>query len=296
MARNVRKVEEHGYYELHPKPEADELKKYYESRYYDPLRKSGSGKTPEEVLAAVRAADSAEDRAWRKSVEHADIAHYLDALAPGRRVLDIGAGIGEVVANLAESGFEALGIEPSEEAGAFARAQGIPIIAADIAAFSADATRRGAFDAALLMNVLEHVLDPRETLARVRDLLAPGGVLMVRSPNDFSAIQHTAVEKLGVRRWWIADPDHVSYFSHASLARLLAASGFEARVSTCDFPIDWFLLMGRDYISDPALGRGAHEMRRNFELALDGEDRRRIYEALAAAGCGRNLIVYARKT
>lgn len=291
----VRLSDEFGYYELFPTPEADELKKYYESRYYDPLRKSKSGTTAQEVLEAVQAAESREDRAWRKAVEHADIAQYLTDLAPGKRVVDIGAGIGEVVANLAEGGFEAIGIEPSEEASAFAAAQGIPIIASDIASFSADESRRGSFDAALLMNVLEHVLDPRDTLTRIRNLLAPGGVLMIRSPNDFSDIQDAAVSTLGIRKWWIANPDHVSYFNHPALERLLNACGFEVLVKTCDFPIDWLLLMGKNYIAEPKLGRECHEMRRKFELSLKGDARRRIYEGLAAAGCGRNLIAYAKK-
>ena len=296
MTPNVKSHPVHGFPQLDPKPAADELQRFYESKYYDPLRKSAPGTSVGAIIEASAKNESDEDRAWRFETEHVDIAHYLEALAPGRRVVDIGAGIGELVESLASRGFDALGIEPSQEASTFAQAAGRKVIASDLASFWGDSANHGAFHGVTLMNVLEHVPDPEATLRQLRDLLMPGGTLMIRSPNDFSPIQAAAVAARGLRKWWIANPDHISYFSHATIARLLQAEGFEVKIATCDFPIDWFLLMGRDYITTPKLGSECHAMRRTFERSLPASERRRLYEALASAGSGRNLIVYARKT
>jgi 2-polyprenyl-3-methyl-5-hydroxy-6-metoxy-1,4-benzoquinol methylase len=234
------------------------------------------------------------DRQWRFDVEHADIAHYLEVHAPGKRVLDIGAGIGEMAESLSRYGFAVEGIEPSEEASERARERGLKIHSATLAEWSAGYAGEG-FDAVILANVLEHVPNPENTIQQVNSLLVPGGVVVIRSPNDFSEIQKAAVEKLGIRQWWIVSPDHISYFDKATLSAMLDSNGFDVATFTCDFPIDWFLLMGEDYISNPSLGRQCHARRRQFEEALPAAVRRQTYEALAAAGSGRNLIVYAKK-
>lgn len=283
----------YGFMQLTPKPTEDELGRYYESKYYDPLRKSGKAGM-DRFINGETSKEGEIDREWRFRVEHADIAHYLEAHAPGKRTLDIGAGIGEMAESLSRYGFVVEGIEPSEEAGERAREKGLKIHSATLSEWSVSYTGER-FDAVILANVLEHVPDPESTIKQVNSLLVPGGVVVIRSPNDFSEIQKAAVQKLGIERWWIASPDHISYFNKRTLSAMLDANGFDIVVFTCDFPIDWFLLMGEDYISSPSLGRQCHARRRLFEDAMPAPVRRQTYEALAAAGSGRNLIVYAKK-
>ena len=62
---------------------------------------------------------------------------------------------------------------------------------------------------------------------------------------------------------------------------------------TIDFPMEFFLLMGEDYVADPALGPGLPERRRRFELALPAALRRRLYAAFASVGAGRNTLAFA---
>lgn len=289
--------ETYGFRRLEPIPVADELQGYYESAYYDPLRRAPEAEDKTETVARLTRAAEEEaeaERRWREAAGFADIAHYLTTLAPGRRVLDVGAGIGELVGYLNDNGFDASGIEPAEEASRYAQLHGRRIVRADLAAWGAQATEPS--DAVVLLNVLEHVLDPEDTLRQVRALLAPGGVVCLRVPNDFSEIQRAVVDKLDCAPWWVVSPDHVSYFSRETLSALLAGAGFAVEVATCDFPIDWFLLMGENYLGDPDLGKACHERRKAFELALDPAQRRAIYEALGATGCGRNLLIYARRT
>ncbi len=65
------------------------------------------------------------------------------------------------------------------------------------------------------------------------------------------------------------------------------------------FPMEAFLLMGDNYVGDPALGRASHAKRKRFDLALEqagfGEARRALYRALAEAGIGREAVVIAVK-
>ena len=97
---------------------------------------------------------------------------------------------------------------------------------------SALAGRR--FDA-IVSQSLEHVPDPRDTLARCRDLLAPGGLLMLEVPNQFHAL--VDVGKLAVVRaagsgafaWFHRDLTfefHTLYFTPRTLRALLAREGF----------------------------------------------------------------------
>jgi hypothetical protein len=99
---------------------------------------------------------------------------------------------------------------------------------------------------------------------------------------------------LGGEPWWVAVPDHVNYFDHASIGALVERAGFEIVQRSADFPMELFLLMGDDYRTDPAVGREVHERRRRAEMALEPATRRALGQAWAAAGIGRNALVVAR--
>ena len=68
-------------------------------------------------------------------------------------------------------------------------------------------------------------------------------------------------------------------------ATCLTRLGFPVAERTTSFPMEAFLLMGENYVGDPALGRACHTKRKRFDLALEqaglGETRRAFYRALA---------------
>jgi hypothetical protein len=94
----------------------------------------------------------------------------------------------------------------------------------------------------------------------------------------------------------VAIPDHINYFDFKSLSTLLKRLGFEVIYSQTDFPMELFLLMGDDYVGNKEIGNKCHQKRVNFEMAVPGELRRRIYQALAEVGLGRVCIIFARLT
>ena len=136
-------------------------------------------------------------------------------------------------------------------------------------------------------------------LEKCRKFLAPGGVLCIDHGLDFNPFQLTAVEHLHVPPWWIQQ-EHINYFTMEELHNFLSREGFEVLRTMSDFPIDAFLLMGVNYVTDPELGKLAHRYRVQFEQALiqTGRDhvRRKICQALASVGIARSVYVFVRPT
>ena len=103
--------------------------------------------------------------------------------APPARVLEIGAGDGELSAALTHAGYDVTAIDPASESGG--QVQPVALIDA-----------RGRFDAALAVVSLHHV-DPLEaSCAHLATLLAPGGVLVI-DELDCERFDETAAT------WWL---------------------------------------------------------------------------------------------
>jgi len=115
-------------------------------------------------------------------------AKYADTLQPekpGARVLDVGCGVGQVVARLAEAGFEAFGVDVSEPNIARARRFGERCQLYD--------GRRLPFPDAYFagvgaLNVLEHVEEPEAFITELVRVVAPDGRVIVSSPNFFRVL------------------------------------------------------------------------------------------------------------
>lgn len=141
-----------------------------------------------------------------------------DARPPGR-LLDVGCGDGAFLAACARLGWTVAGTEIGEAA-RNARAAGL-VVHDDLEGAASDAP----FDCVTSWHSLEHLRDPRATLARVRELLAPGGVVIVSVP-DGGGLQ----ARLFGRHWAHLDvPRHLYHFDDRSLTRLLQRVGFQVR-------------------------------------------------------------------
>jgi len=112
-------------------------------------------------------------------------AKYADTLKPatsGARVLDVGCGVGQVVARLTEAGFEAHGVDVSEPN--MARAQKFcprcQLYDGRRLPFP-----EGHFASAGALNVLEHVDEPEAFVRELVRVVEIGGRVVLSSPNFF---------------------------------------------------------------------------------------------------------------
>lgn len=243
-------------------------------------------------------AHAGEDQQWAELAQNDRLDAFERLLPPSRRrLLDIGSGPGFFLKTAKSRGWRVLGIEPSRQAAAHARALGLEVAEGFFNAETAKGL--GRFDAIQLNNVLEHVPDPASVIIEARELVDRGGILCVTVPNDYSPFQIAARAATTRAEWWVAPKHHLNYFDFDSLAGLLERLDFKVCERTTSFPMELFLLMGENYTTDPKLGRACHDKRKRLDLALEaagmGQVRRRFYRALADAGLGREAAVIAVK-
>lgn len=145
-----------------------------------------------------------------------------------RRLLDYGCGTGTFLECALERGWEACGLDISEEAVRRARSRGLPAWTLGEAPRELDAP----FDAVTLWDVLEHLDDLHGTLHSLSSFLRAGGRLFVETPDARYVLRRWS---LSLARWtrgrlngarFFFYPDHRTYFSEATLSRLLDKHGF----------------------------------------------------------------------
>ena len=156
----------------------------------------------------------------------------------GRRdpvVIEIGSFVGGFLAAARELGWRAFGIDPGEEVGRFCASLGLSVLreSVEACAFPPDAA-----DCVAVWSTFDQLPNPHATLAAVRKLLRPGGLLALRFPNGACFRRATS----WMRRWpgalqgalraslaWnnlLGFPYLVGY-SAPTLDRLLGPYGFE---------------------------------------------------------------------
>ncbi len=152
---------------------------------------------------------------------------------PGGRMLDVGCGMGEFLLAAQARGFSLMGIEPVDACRAIAsQRSGVdaivetPLEDTDLAAES--------LDAVAMWDVIEHLVDPRVALERVRRALRRKGLLGVATINHASLMYDVfhVIRRVtpGLARPLSArlfNPYHTYYFTMASLARLVRDAGFD---------------------------------------------------------------------
>ena len=285
---------DYGYKHLDPVPQEKELTNFYQSQYYDLIRKGG--RAPELRRLMEGGKEGELEREWLSNILYSDICFVLNQHASGKRVLEVGCGTGEFLSYMKENGFDTVGIEPSSDAMAIAESKGIMVHNSTFEEFIKYyiSNNIDSFDAVTFLNVLEHVPNPVQIVEITKTILKPGGIICIRVPNDFSEIQLAAQKQLDIKPWWIAAPDHINYFNFKSLNYFLERLGFKVIYSQGDFPMELFLLMGENYVGNPDLGSKCHRKRVNFEMSIPSDLRHRIYRSLAEIGLGRDCLVFGR--
>lgn len=144
----------------------------------------------------------------------------LEKLRPEKgRLLDVGAATGILMDLAARRGWETDGVEPSSWAVAYARKKyGLRIHESVIETAPLEAA---SFDVVTMVDFIEHTARPCDALRKAAEVLRPGGLLCVVTPDIRSAAARIARGK-----WWHLRPAHLAYFSRGSLDALFSRTGF----------------------------------------------------------------------
>jgi SAM-dependent methyltransferase len=135
------------------------------------------------------------------------------------RVLEVGVRDGSF-GSVAANDYEYVGIDPASAAARHARARGLEVYCASLSSF---VNTGPAFDALTLFHVFENMPDPHDALARIKDLLKPGGVLFLSS-FDTEGLLYLVSER---KRMSQNFRTHLILYSRSALIELLERSGFE---------------------------------------------------------------------
>jgi 2-polyprenyl-3-methyl-5-hydroxy-6-metoxy-1,4-benzoquinol methylase len=139
-------------------------------------------------------------------------------VSPGR-LLDVGCGHGLLLDEARARGWDVVGLDLSAAAAAHGReALGLDVRETPLEHFRDEP----GFDALVLADVIEHTDDPPLAVDRCFELLRPGGVALFATPDPASRMA-----RLTADRWWGYLRAHAYLLPRPTMARLLAARGFE---------------------------------------------------------------------
>ena len=191
-----------GHAFINPQPTWDELSPYYQANYHVSADRLPNAASVDRLLARTHRGDR--------------LNHAL--VVPGGKFLDVGCGLGEMVAAMARVGMEAEGIDPGQVNVDRARSIGLKIHHGMLhdARFP-----DSSFDSVSLYHVLEHTPDPVSILAECRRITSPRGEIMVGVPN-FASLLRAAVGS----HWSAYDlPRHLHHFCESSIRSVAARAG-----------------------------------------------------------------------
>jgi SAM-dependent methyltransferase len=143
------------------------------------------------------------------------------------RLLEVGCAYGYFLQE-AKPYFDVFGIELAADAAIHCRKSGYQVVTG-----TADETtlhQIGSTDVIVLLDVIEHLPDPRETLRLLTRHLNPGGIIIITT-GEFDS--HVA--RLFGRRWRLmTPPQHLWFFSRDSLRKIASSLGL--RLEHVDHP------------------------------------------------------------
>lgn len=231
-------------------PVPQDLGKYYPSSYYD---------VPKSEAELAEVAHSLQQ--WKLDT--------VKQAASSGRLLEIGAAYGLFAYLAKEAGFEVTGIEMDARCCQFLRETvGINVVETSDTIGALESLPP--FDVIVMWQVIEHLPDPWTTLSAAARRLAPGGVLIVDTPNpdafQFKVLGH---------RWAHLDaPRHVVLIPAPLMTEHLEGEGLKPEVLTAsDVSANGFNGFGwaysfQNFLGDNPMGRASNFLGRALAKLL----------------------------
>jgi SAM-dependent methyltransferase len=185
---------------LHPIPDADELRVYYNEAYMVPVEgyARGTKRNAPPILKELK----------------------MNLPSMGK-LLEVGCSYGFFLDAAKLDGWDVTGIELDSGAAAFAQDKlGLKVFSGTLQGEFSQLEPQ--YDVIVAFHVIEHVPDPIVFLQLCRKLLRSGGVLILKTPNVASWI----AKRTGSYWQWLSPPAHIHLFSPQTLGLVLEKSGF----------------------------------------------------------------------
>ncbi len=138
----------------------------------------------------------------------------------GGKLLELGCAYGFFLSE-ARAYYDCLGVEMAPSAVAFARSRGLDVVEGSLR--EEILVERGPFDAVAMLDCIEHLEAPDETVALLARYVRPGGHIVITTGDWDSAL--ALIMKANWRL--MTPPQHLFFFSKKTLAALLERNGFE---------------------------------------------------------------------
>lgn len=192
-----------------PRPQPNEIGKYYQSEEYYSHHENKKGFIPK----------------LYEKVKSVNLKNKYNMATKGKgvgKMLDIGCGVGDFLHVMEQNGWECVGIEPSEDAKAIAhkRVKGNVLAPKQI-----EELPNESFDLITMWHVLEHVDDLKGEIRHLERMLKPGGRLVLALPNFKSA------DAQYYKDYWAAYdvPRHLNHFCKESIRNIFKNSSLQLK-------------------------------------------------------------------
>jgi 2-polyprenyl-3-methyl-5-hydroxy-6-metoxy-1,4-benzoquinol methylase len=152
--------------------------------------------------------------------EFRTILDHVRQIVPSGTLIEIGAAYGFFLLE-AKTQYEVHGVEIADDAAEFARARGLDVRTGGLTRSILEEI--GSIDLVVMLDVIEHLEDPKAALELCSEFLRPGGAVILTTP-DFGS----ALARITGKSWRnMTPPQHLWYFTRDSITRIAAAAGLE---------------------------------------------------------------------
>jgi 2-polyprenyl-3-methyl-5-hydroxy-6-metoxy-1,4-benzoquinol methylase len=165
------------------------------------------------------------------------------------RVLDIGCGGGATMRLLRQRNpsVEVVGVEINQSVASRSE-ENIVVGSVDHQDVRRQLLEMGPFHCVMALDVLEHLVDPWETLSFLATVLRPGGRVIISIPNVANVkawLPLVFVDQFRYVDAGILDKTHLRFFTRVSARELVIASGLHLLAISPTGPVRWSMVKSR---------------------------------------------------
>jgi len=206
---------------LHPQPTESDLKAVYGDQYY---------RNEKFLTGANECLYGYVDYLSEKRTRRLDLDEVLRRVLrrlgtpAGERpsLLEVGCGLGLGLDAAHDHGFDVEGIEFNRYA--YDYLKGKYVFPVQFGSVADAPCSRDSYDVCCMLDVIEHLLEPRKAVARIADLVRPGGLLVIQTMDSGSFASRLLGKHLEDFR---RTREHLYFFDKRTIRRLLEEFGFD---------------------------------------------------------------------